>query len=85
MIQETDAVVAKLAADKRPAYLTQQSNNFAVDTMNAYKKLVLELITKMTDYSPLNFNTDENLDNFYISRCKVISPSPRMLESRYRK
>lgn len=61
MIQETDAVVAKLAADKRPAYLTQQSNNFAVDTMNAYKKLVLELITKMTDYSPLNFNTDENL------------------------
>ncbi len=61
MIQETDAVVAKLAADKRPAYLTQQSNNFAVDTMNAYKKLALELITKMTDYSPLNFNTDENL------------------------
>lgn len=61
MIQESDAAIQKMAKEEREAYLTRQSNNFAVDTMNAYKKLALELITKMTDYSPLNFNTDENL------------------------
>ena len=42
-------------------YLTRQSENFATDVLNAYRQLSLELITKMTDYCPLNFNTDENL------------------------
>ena len=41
--------------------LTQHNNAFAEDVLKKYRKLTLELITKMTDYSPLNFNTDENL------------------------
>ena len=35
--------------------------NFATDVLTAYKELSLTLIEKMTDYSPLNFKTDENL------------------------
>ncbi|MDO4903842.1 MAG: C69 family dipeptidase [Limosilactobacillus sp.] len=61
MIHETDAELANMSDKNRENYLTTQSNNFAMDTLNAYKNLSLELITKMTDYSALNFNTDENL------------------------
>lgn len=61
LIKETDRALANYQGNERANFLTQQSENFATDTMNAYKKLTLELITKMTDYSPLNFNTDENL------------------------
>lgn len=61
LIRLTDAELKVSQGQSRDAFLTRQSNNFAIDTMNAYKKLALELITKMTDYSPLNFNTDENL------------------------
>ena len=60
-IKETDQALANYHGSARASFLTQQSENFATDTMNAYKKLTLELITKMTDYSPLNFTTDENL------------------------
>lgn len=61
MIAQTDAELPKLQSDQHASYLTRQSENFAIDTMNAYKKLSMELITKMTDYSQLNFKTDENL------------------------
>lgn len=61
LIKETDHALVNYQGNERANFLTQQSENFATDTMNAYKKLTLELITKMTDYSPLNFNTDENL------------------------
>lgn len=61
LIRHTDAELREYQGQSQEAFLTRQSNNFAIDTMNAYKKLALELITKMTDYSPLNFNTDENL------------------------
>lgn len=37
------------------------SDDAANYTLDAYKKLTLTLIEKMTDYSPLNFNTDANL------------------------
>ena len=61
MIQATDEKAAGLAGAKLTNYLTRQSENFATDVLNAYRQLSLELITKMTDYCPLNFNTDENL------------------------
>ena len=61
MIQATDEKAAGLAGAKLTNYLTRQSENFAIDVLNAYRQLSLELITKMTDYCPLNFNTDENL------------------------
>lgn len=41
--------------------LTQQNKGFAEEVLKKYRQLTLDLITKMTDYSPLNFNTDENL------------------------
>ena len=61
MIAETDRRLPSLKGEARSTFLTRQSNDFATDTLNAYKKLSLELITKMTDYCELNFNTDENL------------------------
>lgn len=62
MIKETDARVAKLTdAHAKVALRTKQSDNFATDAMTAYRVLSQKLITKMTEYSPLNFKTDENL------------------------
>ncbi|QLL69949.1 C69 family dipeptidase [Lactobacillus sp. 3B(2020)] len=61
MVNEADQASQDLPAAKRTAYLTRQSNDFATDVLNAYKQLSLQLITKMTDYCALNFNTDENL------------------------
>ena len=61
MIAETDQAVKTMRGESRDSYLTMQSNGYAIDTLNAYKKLALELITKMTDYCELNFKTDENL------------------------
>ncbi|HJA21769.1 MAG TPA: C69 family dipeptidase [Candidatus Limosilactobacillus intestinipullorum] len=61
LIKETDAELSRYTGDERTTFLNRQSSNFATDTLNAYKSLALGLITKMTDYSALNFNTDENL------------------------
>ena len=61
MIAETDRRLPNLKGEARATFLTRQSDDYATDTLNAYKKLSLELITKMTDYCELNFNTDENL------------------------
>ncbi len=61
MIAETDRRLPNLKGEARVTFLTRQSDDYATDTLNAYKKLSLELITKMTDYCELNFNTDENL------------------------
>lgn len=61
MIAETDHRLPNLKGEARATFLTRQSDDYATDTLNAYKKLSLELITKMTDYCELNFNTDENL------------------------
>ena len=61
MIAETDQAIKTMRGEGRDSYLTMQSNGYAIDTLNAYKKLALELITKMTDYCELNFKTDENL------------------------
>lgn len=41
--------------------LTKLNKAFATKVMRKYQELTLQLITKMTDDSPLNFNTDENL------------------------
>ena len=61
MIAETDRRLPSLKGEARATFLTRQSDDYATDTLNSYKKLSLELITKMTDYCELNFNTDENL------------------------
>lgn len=61
MVKEADRVSATKDGDQQAAYLTRQSMNFATDVLTAYKELSLTLIEKMTDYSPLNFKTDENL------------------------
>lgn len=61
MIAKTDRRLPNLKGEARATFLTRQSDDYATDTLNAYKKLSLELITKMTDYCELNFNTDENL------------------------
>ncbi|GEL14355.1 C69 family dipeptidase [Pediococcus cellicola] len=42
-------------------YLTSQSNQNAALGLQAMQKLIAELITKMTDMSPLNFKQDMNL------------------------
>lgn len=41
--------------------LTKRNSIFAVHVLEQYQKLSLQLITNMTDDSPLNFATDENL------------------------
>lgn len=62
MVAQTDAHLKELkTATERANYLTRQSINFATDALNTYRDLSLSLLTKMTDYSPLNFKTDENL------------------------
>lgn len=61
MIAKTDKEIKTMTGDSRESFLTMQSNGYAIDTLNAYKKLALELITKMTEYCELNFKTDENL------------------------
>ncbi|MEY8441454.1 C69 family dipeptidase [Lactobacillaceae bacterium 24-114] len=61
MIRHVDEKAPKLKGHELTKYLTEQSNQFANDTLSAYRKLSLELITKMTDYCQLNFKTDENL------------------------
>ncbi|MDO4856083.1 MAG: C69 family dipeptidase [Limosilactobacillus gorillae] len=62
MVAQADAHLKDLKTQtERVAYLTLQSMNFATDALNAYRDLSLRLLTKMTDYSPLNFKTDENL------------------------
>lgn len=61
LIKKVDQESKTLNGDSLASYLTLQSNGYAIDTLNIYKKLALQLITKMTDYCELNFNTDENL------------------------
>lgn len=61
LVKETDAKAAGLTGVALADYLTGQSDKFANETLEKYRKLSLELITKMTDYCPLNFKTDENL------------------------
>lgn len=60
-----DAIQFIAAIDQHPEIdndkLTQQNKAFATKVLKQYQQLALDLITKMTDYSPLNFNTDENL------------------------
>lgn len=43
------------------ASLTKRNRLFATKVLRRYQKLSLQLITQMTDDSPLNFHTDENL------------------------
>ena len=42
-------------------YITKRNTAFAQQVLRKYQQLTAELITKLTDNSPLNFNTDENL------------------------
>lgn len=41
--------------------ITKVNGDFAKKILRDYQKLSLQLVTKMTDDSPLNFDTDENL------------------------
>ena len=61
MIRETDAKTLTLEGKALTDYLNTQSDNFANDTLSAYRNLAMQLVTKMTDYCELNFKTDENL------------------------
>lgn len=45
----------------RQQYLTESSTQLAEDALRAYRKLSAQLLTQLTDCSPLNFATDENL------------------------
>lgn len=47
--------------DKRKQYLTEQSKDLANLALKSYRQLTAKLLTQLTDYSPLNFDTDENL------------------------
>ncbi|EEU30915.1 putative dipeptidase B [Limosilactobacillus coleohominis 101-4-CHN] len=59
-IEEMDQ--AKLNLDSNwEYYITKQNTAFAQQILRKYQQLTAELITKLTDNSPLNFNTDENL------------------------
>lgn len=46
---------------KRQQYLTEQSKALASLALKKYRQLTAQLLTQLTDYSPLNFDTDENL------------------------
>ena len=61
LIRETDAKTLTLDGKALTDYLNTQSDNFANDTLSAYRNLAMQLVTKMTDYCELNFKTDENL------------------------
>ncbi len=61
LIRETDAKTLTLEGKALTDYLNTQSDNFANDTLSAYRNLAMQLVTKMTDYCELNFKTDENL------------------------
>lgn len=64
LVKQTDEQVAKLSkpsADQLVKVANAASAKGANYTMKAYQKLSLQLIEKMTDYSPLNFQTDANL------------------------
>lgn len=59
-IEEMDQ--AKLNHDSNwEDYITKRNTAFAQQVLRKYQQLTAELITKLTDNSPLNFNTDENL------------------------
>ncbi|WP_367341743.1 C69 family dipeptidase [Limosilactobacillus sp.] len=46
---------------KRQHYLTEQSKSLASLALKKYRQLTAQLLTQLTDYSPLNFDTDEKL------------------------
>lgn len=61
LVRKVDAQAEKKSGKALENYLTDQSEKFANATLDEYRKLAMELITKMTDYCQLNFKTDENL------------------------
>lgn len=54
-------VASRNRSDHWSQELTKQNIQFAENILHQYQDLALKLITQLTDYSPLNFNTDENL------------------------
>ena len=60
-VHDSDQATSLMSDDEKVDYFTTGCEHFSSAVLNAYKHLSMELITKMTDYSPLNFNTDENL------------------------
>ena len=58
---ESDAKALKLSGDVLIQYLTDSNAECAKQALDTYTSLISDLITNSTDFSPLNFNTDENL------------------------
>lgn len=60
-LQISDKIARKLEGKQLENYLTSQSNQNADLGLQAMQQLTAQLITKMTDLSPLNFKQDMNL------------------------
>lgn len=60
-INEADIKANDLAPQEVSDFVTKISNECAEYAMDSYKHLSYEMISKSTDFSKLNYNTDENL------------------------
>ncbi len=60
-INEADVKATDLAPQEVTDFVTKISNECAEYAMDSYRHLSYELISQSTDYSKLNYNTDENL------------------------
>lgn len=60
-VKQSDQKAQTLNSSELTEYLTDQNKKNAKYSADEYKKLIADLITDSTDFSPLNFKTDMNL------------------------
>lgn len=62
LVRETDQKMAKITDQENKTKVANEASTAGAKyTLRAYRQLSMRLITKMTDYAPLNFETDANL------------------------
>ncbi|WP_353425022.1 C69 family dipeptidase [Paucilactobacillus suebicus] len=60
-IKNIDHHISDVKNDKVAEFLTDQTKKMSLEALSAFRELNAVMITKSTDMSLLNFNTDENL------------------------
>ncbi len=61
MLQESDQKASSLAPEEMIQFLTDANAALAKQALSTYNALTSDLVTNSTDFSPLNFKTDDNL------------------------
>lgn len=61
LLAASDVAAQKLSTDEQMAYLTTANDKAAKTALTSYQTLTSQLVTGSTDFSPLNFTTDDNL------------------------